>query len=303
MFPPVRSRWGTLGRLLLVSLVVGSCDAYDLFDRPNAPLAGSTTSACARLAYGRPAAGMEDQREQRRLRHRGLTVEGRRAFVHHGASDASVEWSWGAGGIAGSSVSGLLHTDPAGPIATGIRVAWWSGVHLIEGSETLATSAPMPAATVGDTARLEVVGTEARFIHNGLLAIDWVAWSGQTTGEHGLFATDDGAGAALAKVVYVTFDTLAAGPRPYHLPVGFDVTGATDQTTALDDFMESVPMARPCSCRATRPSGRSGSCSTTGPVWSSRETARPSGRSRCRRTRMGTVWSTSPSSASSPGAT
>jgi len=243
MLPPGRGRWRALAGMLVVLLAVGSCDAYDLFDRPNGPLAGWTTSGRALVwrTDGLSPAWTVNANSAG-FAAAGSPSKARRAFVRHGAVDAAVEWSWGTGGFPGLWVSGLLHTDPAGPITTGIRVVWWSGAfHLIEGTDTLATSVPIPAPTTGDTGRLEAVGTEARFIHNGLSAIDWVPWSGESTGEHGLFALDDGTGASLAKFAYVSFDTLAPDDRPHHLPVGFDVTGATDQTTALDAFVDGVP--------------------------------------------------------------
>lgn len=225
-------------------LLLSGCEVVDLFGRPNGPLAGSATSD----------PGMTWQTDG--LSPPWRVVDGsagftsaaapgkpRRAFIDHGADDVAVEWLWAGGGQTAKWTSGLLHTDPSGPVDSGLRVYWlWGSFILAEGGETLAIGPPTPAPGPSDTGRLEVVGDEVRYIHNGLASIDWVTWSGSTTGYHGILAHDSGLDASqLQKVWLVGFDTLAATERPYYLPHDIDITGATDQTTLLNSFVASVP--------------------------------------------------------------
>lgn len=233
--------------LLLALLVLAAGCDYDSFSRPNAPLSGSKTEVEQRTWTSdglTPDWRITDGKLG--FVQSGAPIKDRRAFIDQGVDDVAVEWSWANGGVPAWASSGLVHTDPAGGVRSGLSVRYlpvYGGAFGLYEGDQLLGGAQHAAPSAGDIGRIEVVGDQVRYIHNDLLVLDWRPWSNTTTGFHGVLAHDDGESSAeRRKFDSVTFLPLKAGALSVHrLPAGTDMTAGTDMSDQLNAFVAGVP--------------------------------------------------------------
>lgn len=208
-------RWRPLALVAAMGLLATACHDIDSFDRPDGPLAGSSTEKLNRpwVTDGLDPA-WEILGGDLGFAEPGDPAKLRRSYVHNNWTSASIEWTWAYDGPDSWSASGLAHTSPDGAIDSGLRVLYdeSQGSAILEDGTPISPWVPTAAPAEGQVGKIEVLSGEVRYLIDGQEVIGWTEWSHTPTGHHGLVASDGGTTGAQKRFSDFRVDLLEEPP-------------------------------------------------------------------------------------------
>lgn len=234
--------------VIVAALVLVACDDADTFTRADGPLEGSNTETLDRTwtTDGLDPAWVVTSNTLGFAAAGGSEAD-RRAYVENRSEAVAVEWTWAVDGPAGARTSGLVHTDPRGSIASGLRVEYLvdaDGFVLRHNDQPL-RFAEGAAPQVHDIGRIEVRSDRVRFLHQGEVVIGWTYWEAEATNRHGLFTTDHAQdGESLARFSSFAIDDISRISVPA-IDVEFEVISPRPGAVVLNQAPVAVKLAGP----------------------------------------------------------